>query len=186
MLHRLDTVLKDWCSSLRQQSTEHSDATVSHMNGLCRNSILGYVSCSCYTFTTLHSYCTRQYARYPLHRVCTLRWRKTDSRENTLHETSANWLASPPKRVFHAGTADLDIVERRSGWKRWSSDAVHTPWSRPCDAQRFRADEERRPEDSEDRRYFDSEPSWTYHLPFFLIYLQAYIQNHTTNAHSHG
>ena len=39
-----------------------------------------------------------------------------------------------------------------------------------------RADEDGRPEDTEDRRHFDSEPSWPYHLPLYL-YIHTYISN---------
>ena len=38
------------------------------------------------------------------------------------------------------------------------------------------ADEDSRPEDAEDRRHFDSEPSWPYHFTLYL-YIHTYISD---------
>jgi len=46
------------------------------------------------------------------------------------------------------------------------------------------ADEDCRPEDAEDRRHFDSEPSWPYHLPCIFIYIYTFgISTVATHTH---
>ena len=46
------------------------------------------------------------------------------------------------------------------------------------------ADKDCRPEDAEDRRHFDSEPSWPYHLPCIFIYIYTFgISTVATHTH---